>query len=227
MSGAMTLLVDRRGAELELKHNHTICLNYPDGQRHRVGLYALRRIVIQGGEIHLSGNLLRACEKAGVSIILLPGRYKGNSVNLFPHVMSNIKLRLGQYRAFFDDEIRLSLARQAVATKIEAQSFWLSHHQLKHDFSPFLANLQKVYDNANLMGIEGSTSQQYFAKWRTLWDNAWEFKERNRRPPRDPVNALLSLSYTLAGNSLGQMASTYGLDISLGFLHAPLKKVPH
>ena len=62
--------------------------------------------------------------------------------------------------------------------------------------------------------------------WRTLWDNAWEFKERNRRPPRDPVNALLSLSYTLAGNSIGQLASTRGLDISLGFLHAPLNGRP-
>lgn len=54
----------------------------------------------------------------------------------------------------------------------------------------------------------------------------WGFKERNRRPPRDPVNALLSLGYTLAGNSLGQMVSTYGLDVSLGFLHAPLSNRP-
>ncbi|RKZ53776.1 MAG: CRISPR-associated endonuclease Cas1, partial [Candidatus Parabeggiatoa sp. nov. 3] len=64
------------------------------------------------------------------------------------------------------------------------------------------------------------------ASWRTLWDNAWGFKERNRRPPRDPVNALLSLGYTLAGNSVGHLASRYGLDLALGFLHIPSRNRP-
>ena len=57
-------------------------------------------------------------------------------------------------------------------------------------------------------------------------DKPWHFKERNRRPPRDPVNALLSLSYTIIGNSIGQLATIRGLDVSLGFLHIPLKGRP-
>ncbi len=58
--------------------------------------------------------------------------------------------------------------------------------------------------------------------WRSLWEKRWGFNERNRRPPRDPVNALLSLGYTLAEHSLGQLVCTRGLDVGIGFLHTPV-----
>ncbi len=99
-------------------------------------------------------------------------------------------------------------------------------YNLKHDFSSAQNKINHAFDNATLMGIEGSVSKNYLAQWRTLWDNAWGFKERNRRPPRDPVNALLSLGYTLAGNSVGHLASRYGLDLALGFLHIPSRNRP-
>ncbi|RKZ53988.1 MAG: CRISPR-associated endonuclease Cas1, partial [Candidatus Parabeggiatoa sp. nov. 3] len=99
-------------------------------------------------------------------------------------------------------------------------------YNLKHDFSSAQNKINHAFDNATLMGIEGSVSKNYLAQWRTLWDNAWGFKERNRRPPLDPVNALLSLGYTLAGNSVGHLASRYGLDLALGFLHIPSRNRP-
>ena len=76
------------------------------------------------------------------------------------------------------------------------------------------------------MGIEGNVSKQYFSQWGSLWDNSWKFKGRNRRPPQDPVNALLSLSYTMAGNDIGQLACQYGLEPNLGFLHIPQRNRP-
>jgi len=221
--GAMTLLVDRRGSVLKLSRAQALCLTYPNGEEHRVGLYALRRIVVQGN-INLPSDLLRECETAGVSVILLPDRRKGNSVNLFPHVESHFKLRQAQYRAYFDEATRLSIAQKMVAGKIAAQSLCLSRHNLGCDLSS--AHAYKASSNESLMGVEGSATRVYFAKWRSLWDKAWGFKERNRRPPRDPLNALLSLSYTLAGNNVGQLLSSYGLDLSLGFLHVQVKGRP-
>ena len=223
--GAMTLLVDRRGAEIKLNRAQVVCVTYPDGEQHRVGLLALRQIVIQG-DIDLPSSFLRECEATGISIILLPGRYKGNGVNLFPYVEGHARLRLAQYRAYFDKETRLSIARQMVAAKIAGQSKWLTHHNLNHDFSHSQAHVYKVPDNAGLMGVEGGTAKEYLDKWRHLWNNDWGFKERNRRPPRDPVNALLSLSYTLAANYVGQMITLRGLDVSLGFLHVPQDNRP-
>ena len=113
-----------------------------------------------------------------------------------------------------------------VAAKIAAQSFWLARNNVTHDLSQSEKHLFQVYNNNSLMGIEGGASKEYFAKWRGLWDKTWGFKERNRRPPRDPVNALLSLSYTLAGNQMGQLATSYGFDLSLGFLHVPFRARP-
>jgi len=224
--GAMTLLVDQRGSELKLDKNaKVVSLHYPDGTMHRVGLYALRRIIVSG-DVNLPATLLRAAAEANVSVVLLPGRGKGNGVNLFPYLESNLKLRLAQYRAYFDTEVCLSLARQIAVAKIQAQSSWLARHNLSCDFSSSVEDGLRAPDNATLMGLEGNVAKKYFAKWRSLWDNAWKFKERNRRPPRDPVNALLSLSYTLAGNHIGQWVNTYGLDVSIGFLHVPLKNRP-
>ncbi|HIE01405.1 MAG TPA: hypothetical protein EYP59_14120 [Thiotrichaceae bacterium] len=69
--GAMTLVVDHREATLKLNRSQTVCLSYPNGEQHRVGLYALQRIIVYG-EVDLPAALLRACDKAGISVILLP-----------------------------------------------------------------------------------------------------------------------------------------------------------
>jgi len=161
-----------------------------------------------------------------VSLILLPARGKGNHVNLFPYFDKHFKLRQAQFQIYFDNDLRLSLARKVVAAKIQAQALWLSHHQLEADFSNALIEVEKAKNNATLMGIEGNVSKKYFAQWGKLWNKPWSFKGRNRRPPLDPVNALLSLSYTIAGNNIGQLACTYGLDPSLGFLHLPQRNRP-
>ncbi len=223
--GAMTLLVDHRDSKLQITRAQVVCLTYPNGKQHRVGLYALRRIVVHG-DIDLPSALLRECENAGVSVILLPGRRKGNSVNLFPHVESHFKLRQAQYRAYFDEKIRLSIAQKFVAAKITEQSSWLNYHNLNNDLLVLTEHVYQASDQTVLMGIEGGASKEYFAKWRNLWDENWRFNDRNRRPPRDPVNALLSLGYTLACSSVGHLASSYGLDLSLGFLHVPYRARP-
>lgn len=225
--GAMTLLVDRRGAELSISQNtKAICLRYPDGGVHKVGLYALCRIVISE-DVSISSAVLYACEMAKVSLILLPaGRRKGGSVNLFPFVESNSRLRRAQYQAYFDESFRLELARKVVKAKISAQSFWLREHGLDGDFESSLVDLERAGDYASFLGIEGGVAKEYFAEWRSLWNKSWGFKERNRRPPLDPVNALLSLGYTMAGNMVGQLVGSYGLDLSLGFLHVPVSNRP-
>ena len=224
--GMMTLLVDRKGATLTLSSNQSmICLDYPDGQSYRVGIQSLKQIVIHG-EITLPAALLRQCSAAGVSILLLPGRGKGETLQLLPHSPRNFSLRLAQYRAWFDPAIRLPLARLFVAGKIQNQQHFLNQHGLAVDFAPAIERALSTVDIPTLMGIEGSTSRIYFGQWGSLWGSDWQFHGRNRRPPLDPLNALLSLSYTLAGHQLEQMAQAQGLEPRLGFLHCPAANRP-
>ena len=71
------------------------------------------------------------------------------------------------------------------------------------------------------MGIEGQVAHAWFGLLTQTLNGAWKFTGRNRRPPLDPVNALLSLGYTLVGAEIHQCVMAAGLDPSLGFLHQP------
>jgi CRISPR-associated protein Cas1 len=69
------------------------------------------------------------------------------------------------------------------------------------------------------MGLEGQLAHAWFVLLAHSLPYQWKFAGRNRRPPRDPVNALLSLSYTLLSSEIHQLVIASGLDPSLGFLH--------
>jgi CRISPR-associated protein Cas1 len=218
--GAITLLVDRRGATLELAARGVLVLRYPDGQQYRVGLEALENVIIQG-EVGLSTALLRACHSTGVAVLLLPGRGKGEACHLFPTTTRLLKLRLGQFACHLDPVCRLRVARRIVAAKLAAQQEWLVAHGHAPVLHSLLAQTQEAPDIASLTGIEGAAAARYFTLWGQQWHQPWQFTTRNRRPPRDPVNSLLSLGYTLAGQSVGHLAARFGLDLSVGFLHVP------
>lgn len=72
---------------------------------------------------------------------------------------------------------------------------------------------------SSLLGLEGSASSAYFRGLRYFFAEQWQFAERNRRPPRDPVNVLLSFGYTLLAEAASSAVQTVGLDPYAGFLH--------
>lgn len=217
---AMTLIVDRRGAAITLDGKAVVQVRYPDGIQYRVGLKSLRAMVVQG-EVTLSSGLLRACAAEGVGVVLLPGRGRGEGVNLLPQSRRQIWLRIAQVQCYIDTESRLAVAHHLVQAKVSGQERWLQVHGVPADFNRLIAHAQQASDLNMLMGVEGAASARYFALWQELWDDRWQFTGRNRRPPRDPVNALLSLGYTLAGQYVGRLATLRGLDESIGFLHEP------
>jgi CRISPR-associated protein Cas1 len=70
-----------------------------------------------------------------------------------------------------------------------------------------------------VLGHEGSASREYFRAWRQIIGDAWGFTSRERRPPPDPVNAMLSFGYTLLVQEAVAALETAGLDSAVGFLH--------
>lgn len=72
---------------------------------------------------------------------------------------------------------------------------------------------------ASLRGIEGSSASIFFGAYRHFFDECWQFNERNRRPPKDPVNVLLSLGYTLLQGICERAIFLVGFDPYLGVLH--------
>ncbi len=214
-----TLIADEPGTRLHFKDS-VIVLERPDQRHHRIGLKAIKQIVVKG-DVDLSSKLLDACLAAGVSIIILPGQRREPARHLFPQAGGALAVRLAQYAAFLDPGQRLTLAQAFVTSKIEAQAECLRQHGVELPLERFVSSARTTHDIAALMGVEGAATARYFSHWSALLDPDWGFKGRNRRPPRDPVNALLSLGYTLACQAVGRLAAQHGFEAALGFLHAP------
>jgi CRISPR-associated protein Cas1 len=70
-----------------------------------------------------------------------------------------------------------------------------------------------------ILGHEGTASREYFRAWRQIIGGAWDFTARERRPPPDPVNAMLSFGYTMLAQEAIAALETAGLDSAVGFLY--------
>jgi len=217
MSG-MALVVDRRGATLEEGNHQTVVLRHADGTRERIGMRALSAVVMNG-DVMVSTHMLRTLAENGVALVMMPVRGQSQCIGFtcLPHRMAG--LRHAQHMTYANMPQRLALAKQIVLLKISAQAKLVDH---LGGCTP-LDNIQQAVQCAGsiceLMGVEGGFAQSYFARLAEMLPDTWRFSGRNRRPPRDPFNALMSLSYTLAQSALGQLALRHGLDLEVGFLH--------
>ncbi|GAB4537445.1 MAG: CRISPR-associated endonuclease Cas1 [Anaerolineales bacterium] len=184
--------------------------------------------VVLFGNIGLSTPAIGMLLAKGIEVVFLSedGRFKGRlTAGLTPHV----PLRKAQYRALDDPAFHLELARGLVQAKLRHQRALLQRHNRERSDPHIAASIARLQDAlaelprrsqlSSLRGHEGAAAAAYFGGLRHLFDPAWRFESRNRRPPRDPVNVLLSLGYTLLTQIASSAVQTVGLDPYAGFLH--------
>jgi len=147
--------------------------------------------------------------------------------------LKNVFLRREQFRRADDEEFCLRVARAIVATKIRNQRTMLQRNHVEPPARALeaLKRLAKQALEAGslepLLGIEGSAAHYYFGHFGGMVKvdederPAFDFTRRNRRPPRDPVNALLSLGYSLLVRDLTIVCYAIGFDPFVGFYHQP------
>jgi CRISP-associated protein Cas1 len=150
--------------------------------------------------------------------------------------LKNVFLRKRQFALSEDAFFCLSVARELVAAKIRNQRTLLRRNHIEPP-AIALAQLKRYAEAAmnaeeldELLGIEGNAARIYFANFtglikaddeRTEAPFTFEFTRRNRRPPVDPVNALLSFAYSLLAKDLTIICHSVGLDPFIGFFHQP------
>jgi CRISPR-associated protein Cas1 len=149
----------------------------------------------------------------------------------------NVFLRRAQYRLADEEWFALGLARPLVAGKVRNQRVMLQRNHVEPR-PEWLAELKSMAEQAErarsleeLLGIEGNAARVYFSafvgmlKLKENGDEAgeWQFRfeGRNRRPPRDPVNALLSLGYSLLSKDFTIACYAVGFDPLIGYYHQP------
>ena len=192
--------------------------------------------VVLYGSAMLSTPALHECLRREIPVTHLSygGWFLGHSVGTGHH---NVETRTHQYRASFDDQHCLRLARRLIAAKIANCRTLLRRNWREDDAvapAHLLANLQYGIKRAmraptleSLLGVEGTAAGQYFQYFQgalKTWEEAsmnFRFADRNRRPPLDPINAMLSFAYAMLTREWTVTLSAVGLDPYRGFYHKP------
>lgn len=228
-----TLFVTTDGAYLA-KDGQSVVVRHEKETRLRVPLHNLDGVVCFG-RVGLSPALMGACAEAGVSISLLTeyGRFRAAVVGFSP---GNVLLRREQYRVADDEAKSCQVARSVVAAKIaNARSVLMRAVRdgtSPAETCPFADPIQKMAGHlemvryceslAEVRGVEGESARSYFSVFDHLLTAGkpdFSFAGRVRRPPTDPVNALLSFLYTILTHDARSACESVGLDAAVGFLH--------
>lgn len=145
--------------------------------------------------------------------------------------------RIEQARVFMDTEKRVQLARTIVDAKIHNQIAVLRKYQKNHQvegtgdtvktLTQHRKALQQAQEIDTLMGHEGASTKAYYAQLSRFLRCDWTtFEGRNKRPPKDPVNAALSYAYTILTNRIHSFCESAGLDPYIAFLHGSEPRRP-
>ena len=227
----LTLFIDRKDLHLELDNKRLLVRHFGRDPQ-SLPLNMLDRIVIHS-QVTLDSRLLGSLGQHGIGVSIMHGRSGQRRLQLLCPGHNDARRRLAQYQLWHDADRRLNWSRQLVQAKIAAQQKLLrealsGRPDLRHPLSTALTGLASILpslDNAVsitvLRGLEGSSAAIYFTGFQRLFGDSLDFTGRNRRPPRDPVNACLSLIYTLIHNEAVRACHGAGLDPLLGFYHEP------
>lgn len=229
-----TLYVTTERAYIHLDHD-TLRVEVEGATKLQVPLHHLGAVVCFG-DVMVSPALLRRCGEDGRSLVFLDnvGRFKAR---LEGPVSGNVLLRRAQHLAAQDTAKVVAIARNIVAGKIQnARQVTLRaarEADSAEDASPLdqsaslmaniLQRLARADDVDQIRGIEGEAARAYFGSFTHMVREdreTFRLDARTRRPPLDPLNALLSFLYALLINDCAAGAEGVGLDPQVGFLHA-------
>ncbi|MEM3852556.1 MAG: CRISPR-associated endonuclease Cas1 [Methanomassiliicoccales archaeon] len=147
-------------------------------------------------------------------------------------VHKNVVLRQCQYKVAADEQTSLPLARRIVCSKIRncrtllRRNCEISPVAALHELARLAQGALKSESLDELLGIEGAAARVYYSHFQDMLKAPavgfrFDFHTRNRRPPKDPVNALLSFAYALLASTATVTLMCVGFDPYLGFLHRP------
>jgi CRISP-associated protein Cas1 len=219
------LHVGRKGEVLEIREKKSVLQEIRIRDINHIGVF---------GNIQISTQVVQELCEQEVPITYFSGggRFYGITHGLG---LTNVFTRIAQFQTAGDQRSCLALARYFVAGKIRNQRTMLMRNH-EEPPTPLLNRLREAVNDAllaqtldQLLGIEGAAAANYFGAFAGMLKPepnpttgfTFDFRARNRRPPRDPVNALLSLGYSLLAKDCAIAAASVGFDPYVGLYHQP------
>jgi CRISPR-associated protein Cas1 len=229
-----TLYVQTQGAYLRLEGD-TLKLEAPEQKDFQIPLHHLGGIVVFGNVL-LSPYLIKRCAEDGRTVVWMSrsGRFVGN---LRSPTSGNVLLRRAQHNALTDAAQATEIARMFVAGKLQNTRTLLTRaaretksdevvavlNKVRKSLTSSLVSLERQKTLDEIRGVEGESARLYFSVFDFLIltnKKTFCFTHRNKRPPRDPINALMSFTYALLANECQAACEGVGLDPQIGYLHA-------
>ena len=195
-------------------------------------LQDISQLVLCGG-IQISSQAVQTLCEASIPIVYLSMGHWFYGITTGIH-LRNAYDRAAQFTMAADPKKCLSFAQQIVADKAENQRTLLRRNapsdpqtdRALRDMENLINRIASTTSIEELLGMEGAIAAAYFGRFSQLlkprdFDAQWDFTTRNRRPPRDPVNALLSFGYAMLAKECTVALMSEGLDAWWGFYHQP------
>jgi CRISPR-associated protein Cas1 len=225
------LLVDRKGAHIQ-SANRCIEIRVAGELQQRVPLAMLERIVIRA-DTSITGRAMSELAHSGVGLLSIAGRKQEKIAWLLGAPAQDTQARQLQVLSAHDHDTRATIVRVLVQRKLISQRRLLHRYSLQRtDLRYQLISAGKAIQSLSvknegplaidsIRGIEGAAARSYFGALQCLFAREHGFEKRQKRPPSDPVNACLSLGYTLLTSEAVNACWKTGLDPMVGYLHVP------
>lgn len=223
----MELIVDAQGARLS-KEGERLLVRREGQADEYVPLNVMEQLVVAGRGVNATTALLYDLVQRGVDVVYQSqhGRF---GFRLVGEVSKHSALRVRQVQVATDPAQALPLARAMITGKLHNQAVMLRRYgealgaEGTAAVTALVEQMQRAEHAPNadtLRGYEGSGAAAYFGVWPRLFDaRAWGFAGRAYHPAPDPVNAMLSLGYTLLLHDIEGAVYRIGLDPTVGFFH--------
>lgn len=232
------VVIDQKGCRLE--YERSLLLISHDSFKKPISLpfNQIQSLVIST-QVNLGSNLLTKLASHNIAVVILPSRNSGEACFVQGQWHAATMRRCEQYRLIQENNhhhwaailVKLKIKRQyQLLYQLSQANSQYQDDELLHaieDLKNFCyrlsAHSRKVQQHTEnldkLRGIEGAAAVIFFGQYRRFFSKDLGFCSRNRRPPKDPVNAVLSLAYTLLQGIYEQAVYAVGFDPYLGVLH--------
>lgn len=228
-----TLYIDRRDTRLDVDRER-ILVHSPSLPRPLSIAFTYLSSIVISAKTQLHSHVLLACASRGIPVIILDPRSCESHAQYIPPSSKVVHRKIKQFEVLDQDGRRLGYAKQLVYSQALQQykllRYWFKNREIEQTNQDQLIERLKIIIKMistcqsleQLRGLEGASAKVIFYTMSLLVPAWCKFKGRNRRPPRDPINVLLSLSYSLIYAECTRALTAHAIDPMLGFYHEPV-----
>lgn len=226
------LYITENGAKVSVKGGHFI-VECKDGSERFVPKETLESMMIFGN-VYLTVPCIKECMERGISVSMFSttGKYFGRIEST-----SHINAKRLKQQAYLSDkeEMRIQFSKKIILNKIHNQRVLLNRYQRStgkdiHEQVQAMKIHEKKISQCNsieqVMGYEGNAARQYFLALSKMVKEDFKFSGRNKRPPKDAFNSMISLGYTILMYEIMGEIENRGISPYVGFMHKDIERHP-